>query len=294
VAGAQNNMFRASVAKREQVKIMVGLTGPSGSGKTLSALYLAYGITGDWSKIAVVDTENDSALYYAGERTGPWHHIPFSADMPQGYHPDNWQKAIDAAEAMPIDVLILDSISHEWEGKGGCLELVDALGGKSKFTDGWKRVTPMHRAFIDRMRHCRPHVIATMRSKTDYVVEQNDKGKSAPKKVGTKATQREGTDYEFGLIFDIEISHYATSSKDRTGLFAPRHPFLISSDTGRELLEWANSGEARRGRDRPRRRTRERRRREGRCDAGFRRRDRRRHRRRRDAGGDRGHGRHGL
>lgn len=234
--------FTKSVARREQVKLMIGLTGPSGAGKTFSALQMAYGITGDWKKIAVADTENKSSLYYAGEQTGDWQHIPFPPTMPQGYHPHNWCQLIRFAERDPsIEVLILDSISHEWEGAGGCLDLVDRI---AKGFAGWKAVTPLHNDFIDTMRHSRLHIIATMRSKTDYVVEQNDRGKQAPRKVGLKSSQREGTDYEFGIIFDIEISHLATASKDRTGLYAARGPFMITPETGRELLRWANSGEA--------------------------------------------------
>jgi hypothetical protein len=232
--------FTKQVAARERVKLMLGLTGPSGSGKTYSALQLAYGITGDWSKITLADTENKSALYYAGDKTGPWEHVDFSPDRPGAYSPVNFISLIEWAEKDPkTEVLIIDSISHEWEGAGGCLELVEAKG--TGFA-GWKAVTPLHRRFIDTMRNSRLHIIATMRSKTDYVVETNDRGKSAPKKVGTKSTQREGTDYEFGLIFDVEMSHYATASKDRTGLFANRGPFKISKETGAELLQWANSG----------------------------------------------------
>lgn len=237
-------MFKASVAEKEKLKIMLGLSGPSGSGKTYSALQLAHGITGSWSRIAFADTENGSALYYAGDRTGPWQHIPFSSTMKNGYSPENWVKLIDYAESLDIDALILDSISHEWEGTNGCLELVDSLAGKSAFSNGWKIVTPLHRAFIDKMRHSRLHIVATMRSKQDYVVETNANGKAVPRKVGTKSIQREGSDYEFGLIFDIDMGHFATSSKDRTGLFAGRTPFKIDADTGRELLTWANSGVA--------------------------------------------------
>lgn len=232
-------MFTKTTATREKVKLLVGLTGPSGSGKTYSALQLAKGIAGEWSKIALADTENRSALYYAG--LGPWQHVEFSPNLDGGYHPHNWIKLIDFIEKdETIDVLILDSISHEWEGRGGCLEIIDKI---NKGFSGWKQVTPMHGAFIDRMRHSRLHIIATMRSKTDYVVEQNDKGKPAPKKVGLKSSQREGIDYEFGLIFDVEMNHYATSAKDRTGIFAERGPFQISETLGAELLNWTKTAD---------------------------------------------------
>lgn len=234
-------MFNLKVAQRKKVKLMIALSGASGSGKTYSALQIAKGVCGDWSKVAVCDTENGSALYYAGDKTGDWSHLDFSAKMEGGYHPTNWIKMIEHVEKIPaIEVLILDSITHEWEGSGGCLESAEN-GSKNGFV-GWKNVTPWHRAFIDKMRSSRLHIIATMRSKQDYVIEQNEKGKSQPRKVGTKSVQREGTDYEFGLILDIDMNHLASASKDRTGLFAVKPPFKISVKTGEELAEWANTG----------------------------------------------------
>lgn len=235
-------MFKKSVASKEQVKLMLALTGPSGSGKTLSALKLAIGLTnGDWSKITLADTENRSSLYYAGEKTGAWEFIDFASTIPGAYHPHNWVKLIEYVESDPkTEVLILDSISHEWDALGGALDLNQKFGGK--FSD-WAKVNPIHNAFIDKMRQSRLHIIATMRSKQDYVVELNDKGKSAPRKVGTRSVQREGTDYEFGVMFDIEMNHYANSSKDRTGLFAPRGSFIITPETGQELLAWCKEGD---------------------------------------------------
>lgn len=234
------SLFQKSTATREKVKLMVGFAGPSGSGKTWSTLQVAYGITGDWRKITVIDTENKSALYYADRKEfGPFEHIPFEPTIQGGYDPRNYIKAIEFAESDPnCEVIIIDSISHEWEGVGGCLDIVDRIG---KGFSGWKNVTPLHAAFIDKMRHSRCHILATMRTKTDYAVEQVN-GKTTPKKVGLKANTRDGTDYEFGVVFDIEISHYATASKDRTGLFMGRGPTVLSADAGRQLLAWANSG----------------------------------------------------
>lgn len=234
-------MFKKSVAVRDNVKLKIGLAGPSGSGKTYSALQLAYGMTGDWSKVALADTENKSGKYYA--HLGPWQHIPFDPEEfpQQTYHPDNWVKLIKFVEQDPtIDVLVLDSISHEWEGKGGCLDVIDGL---NKGFAGWKVVTPLHNRFMDALRNSRLHIIATMRTKQDYVVETNDRGKATPKKVGLKTNQREGTDYEFGVVFDIEINHHASSSKDRTGLFAERREFKLTPAIGKELMDWANGGQ---------------------------------------------------
>jgi hypothetical protein len=231
-------MFKKSVAKRENVKLKIGLSGPSGAGKTYSALQLAYGITGDWSKVAVADTENKSALYYAD--LGPWHHIPFNPDeIEDGYHPLNWVKLIDwMASDRETEVLVLDSISHEWEGRGGCLEILEKI---NKGVSGWKTVTPLHNKFMDALRLSDIHIIACMRSKQEYAMEQNEKGKVAPKKLGMKSIQREGADYEFGVVFDIDMNHFAKASKDRTGVFMPRGEFQINQTAGRELVHWATS-----------------------------------------------------
>jgi hypothetical protein len=241
-------MFKKSIAARENVRLKIGMTGPSGAGKTYSALQLAYGIAGDWKRIAVADTENGSALYYANisGTQDRWAHIPFDPDVVQeGYHPKNWVKLLKFAEQDGgIDVLILDSISHEWEGKGGCLELVDSIAGSGNRFSPWKTVTPLHTAFLDAIRLSPLHVIATMRSKQDYVLEQNEKGKMAPKKVGLKSVAREGTDYEFGIVFDIAMNHHATCGKDRTGLLMPRGEFKITPAVGQELVKWASEADA--------------------------------------------------
>lgn len=238
-------VFQVAVAKRQSVKLKIGLQGPSGSGKTLSALHLAHGIAGgDMSRVAVLDTENSSALYYADKpEVGiGWGHIPFSPP----YAPEKYVEAIRYAESLPIDVLVIDSMSHEWDGKGGCLEIhqefcKSSRGGNS-FT-AWAQVTPKHNAFVDCIRESRLHIIGTTRAKQDYVLEENDKGRQIPKKVGLKGIQREGFDYELGIMFDVNMSHYAQTSKDRTGLFMPRDPFIITREHGKELIDWASSGE---------------------------------------------------
>jgi hypothetical protein len=139
-----------------------------------------------------------------------------------------------------MEVAVIDSASHEWEGKGGCLEINEQLGGR--FQD-WAKVTPRHRAFIDKILHSDIHVISTTRKKTDFAMESTSNGKVAPKKVGLKDVQRDGWEYELTTVFDLETpSHLAKASKDRTGLFMARPHFIITEDTGREFLEWSREG----------------------------------------------------
>ncbi len=218
-------------SERKKAKIKMALQGSSGSGKTYSSLLLAQGITNkDFSKIAIIDTENGSADLYA--HLGDYNVLALQPP----YTPEKYIEAIELCEKEGMEVIIIDSISHAWDE---LLDFHSKLVGNS-FTN-WAKVTPRQKAFTDKILQCKAHVIATMRTKQDYVLNQKD-GKYVPEKVGLKAVQRDGLDYEFTLVFDIDIKHFAVSSKDRTGLFMGRPEFIINSGTGRRILEWCNSG----------------------------------------------------
>ena len=172
-------------AKREQVKLRLGLSGASGFGKTYSALLLAYGITGDWSQIAVIDTENNSASLYAN--LGEYNVLPLTAP----FSPERYIEAIKTCEDAGMDVIIIDSITHEWDGKGGCLEIVDSLGGRYQ---DWSKVTPRHSAFIQSIMQSKCHMITCVRRKQDYDMVKGDNGRLPVPKVGTKEVTRDGFD----------------------------------------------------------------------------------------------------
>lgn len=228
-------------ASRARVPLKIGISGPAGYGKTGSALLLAYGMTGDWDKIAVIDTENGSASLYAGSKIGGVRIPEFDViELAPDYTPERYIEAIAALEqAGKYEVIIIDSATHEWDGKGGCLEIVDSLGGKYQ---DWARVTPRHRRFIDRILQTPAHFIVTMRTKQDYAVETDGK-KTKVTKLGMKEVQREGTEYELTINFNVtNDKHLAKASKDRTGLFMDRPEFVITPETGRELIEWNKLG----------------------------------------------------
>jgi hypothetical protein len=228
-------------ASRARVPLKIGMSGPSGYGKTGSALLLAYGMTGDWDKIAVIDTENGSAALYAGSTIGGVKIPEFDTiELEAPFTPERYVSAIAALEATgKYEVIIVDSATHEWDGKGGCLEIVDSLGGKYQ---DWAKVTPRHRRFIDTILHTPCHFIVTMRTKQDYAVETDGK-KTKVTKLGMKEVQREGTEYELTLNFNLtNDKHLAKASKDRTGLFMDRPEFVISVETGKELIEWNKLG----------------------------------------------------
>jgi hypothetical protein len=221
-------------ATRKQVKLKVGFSGASGFGKTYSALLMAYGVTGDWSKIAVIDTENGSADLYAD--LGGYNTLTLSPP----FTPERYIEAINMCEKANVEVIIIDSITHEWDGEGGCLDLQEKLGGRYQ---DWAKITPRHKAFINAILQSPCHVFTTVRRKQDYEMNKDDKGKTSVQKVGTKEITREGFEYEITLNFEFtNDNHLVKASKDRTGLFMNKPEFVITPETGKKLMEWANSG----------------------------------------------------
>lgn len=221
-------------SERRQVKLRLGISGASGFGKTKSALLLAYGMTGDWSKIAVIDTENSSASLYS--ELGNFNVL----DLSPPYSPERYIEAITVCERARITVVIIDSITHEWNGSGGCLDIHEKLGGR--FQD-WAIVTPRHQAFIDKILQSECHIITTTRRKIEYDIDRDASGKLKIQKLGTKEITKEGYEYELTVNFElINENHLVRASKDRTGLFMNKPEFIINSTTGKKILEWCNSG----------------------------------------------------
>ncbi|MCH4551989.1 AAA family ATPase [Aestuariibaculum lutulentum] len=219
--------------QRHNVKLRLGISGASGFGKTYSALKLAYGITNDWSKIAVIDTENASASLYSD--MGNFNVL----NLFPSYSPERYIEAIDTCEKANMEVIIIDSITHEWQGEGGCLQIHEQLGGR--FQD-WASVKPRHQKFIDKILQSKCHIITTTRRKVDYSLDVGSNGKSKVVKHGTKEITSEGFEYELSVNFElINENHFCKVSKDRTNLF--RGPeFVINSDVGKRLKDWCNQG----------------------------------------------------
>jgi hypothetical protein len=221
-------------AERHQVKLRIGLSGPSGFGKTYSALLLAYGITNDWNKIAIIDTENKSASLYS--HLGEFNVL----SLEEPYSPERYLKAIKLCEESDIELIIIDSISQEWQGKGGCLEIHEQLGGTFQM---WSKITPRHNAFIDAIVQSKCHIITTTRRKVDYSLDQDSNGKTKVMKLGMKEITREGFEYELTVNFELlNDKHLVSASKDRTGLFMGKPEFIINSATGRKLINWCCQG----------------------------------------------------
>lgn len=216
-------------SQRKQAKIKMALQGSAGAGKTMSALLLAKGLTNNnLQKVAVIDTENGSADLYS--HIGNYNVLTLQPP----FSPEQYIKAIDVCVAEGMEVIIIDSISHCWDF---LLDYHSKLAGNS-FTN-WNKVTPRQKAFVDKILQSPVHIISTMRTKQDYVLNQKN-GKFVPEKVGLKAIQRDGVEYEFTIVFDIDSKHFARSSKDRTNLFSGRPEFMINSATGKRILDWCN------------------------------------------------------
>tara|TARA_B100001146_G_scaffold225178_2_gene247302 strand:+ start:22720 stop:23613 length:894 start_codon:yes stop_codon:yes gene_type:complete len=226
--------MKLNKAQRAQVKLRLGLSGASGFGKSYSALLLAFGITNDWSKIAVIDTENSSANLYA--HLGSFNVL----SLCEPYSPERYTEAIRTCENSNMEVIIIDSITHEWSGEGGCLNIHEKLGGR--FQD-WAKVSPRHQGFIDAILKSPCHIITTVRRKVDYTMDTDINGRAKVTKLGFKEITREGFEYELSVNFElINDKHLAKASKDRTGLFMDKPEFVINKATGKKLIAWCNEG----------------------------------------------------
>lgn len=231
--------FTFAPAKREQAKARIALAGPSGSGKTYTALSLAT-VLGD--RVAVIDTEHGSASKYAAVNGDDG--FAFDALNLDNFDPRHLVQALAAATQAGYPVVVVDSLSHFWSGVGGMLEQADNAAkryGGNTFA-GWKDARPMERQLIEAMLAYPGHVIVTMRSKTEYVIEENDRGRKTPRKVGMKPEQRDGIEYEFDIVGDLDVENTLIITKTRCSQLAG----AVIRQPGKELAEtilgWLSGG----------------------------------------------------
>jgi GTPase SAR1 family protein len=233
-----NNEFSPRKAEKKRVKLKMAVQGPSGSGKTWGALALAKNLWPE-AKICVIDTENESASLYADKFT--FDTIPLGPPFTTA----RYVECIDASVKAGYDVLIIDTITAQWDGAGGILRRKEALERANPNANGyalWLRFTPEHEAFKQIILQSPLHVICTMRSKQEYALQPDEKGKLKPVKLGLAPIQRDQLDYEFTLVFDVNLSHNAAVSKDRTGLFDEQGVNLADPKTADAIRGWLESG----------------------------------------------------
>jgi hypothetical protein len=231
--------FQFTKATKQQRKARIALIGPSGSGKTYSALAIAQGMG---SNIAVIDTENHSSTLYADT-------FDFSVLSLDTFSPETYVAAIRAAEKAGFDVLIIDSLSHGWIGKDGALAQVDKAAARSRSGNtfaAWREVTPKHNELVDTMIRCNCHLIVTMRAKTEYVIEQVERGGktvSTPRKIGLAPVQRDGMEYEFDLVADMDLDNNLIVSKTRFPFLAAEVVNKPGAELGKRIVGWLMAGE---------------------------------------------------
>lgn len=225
-------------ATKSQAKLRLAFVGPSGSGKTYSALRVARSIVGPTGKIAVIDTERGSASKYAGI-------FDFDVCEPESFSPESYVKLIHEAEN-DYDALIIDSLTHAWSGKDGALEQVDKAAARSRANGNsfaaWREVTPMHNALVDAMLACRCHLFVTMRVKSEYVIEENSQGKKVPRKIGLAPIQRDGLEYEFDVVGDMDQDNVLVVSKTRCPELKRAVVKEPGEDFAKVLKDWLTDG----------------------------------------------------
>ena len=187
----------------------------------------------------MVDTENESGSLYVGNHVGGTtvgEYLTINLEAP--YSAARYLEAIDLAEQNGVEYLIIDSLSHAWTGEGGLLDVQGNVAKRSgnSYT-AWREVTPLHNKLVDRILQCPMHVAVTLRTKTEYVIEDNGNGKKTPRKIGMAPVFRDGVEYEFTVFFELDQSHAAAATKDRTGLFDGQY-FLIAPETGAQIQYW--------------------------------------------------------
>lgn len=234
--------FQVKKATREKIYVKIALMAPSGGGKTYGSLRLSKGMaeeiereTGKKAKILMANTESKRGYYYANE----FDYDIVDIDPP--HNPEKYVELIEFAVKEGYDILIIDSSSHEWEGKGGCLELQQQAGGTYQ---SWAKVTPRHNKFINAIADSPIHIIATMRGKDQYEMNKDERGKTSVQKLGVGARQRDGFEYEFSCTFLIDQkTNTAEVQKDNTHIFDSEGPTVLSESHGVKIMQWANSGE---------------------------------------------------
>ena len=239
--------FNFTKAKRERAKLKVCLTGASGGGKTLSSLYLAYGMTGDWGKIAVIDSERGRALMYANRSdlgTGEFLHC----DLEPPYTVDRYIEAMREAEKLVGEdgVIIIDSGSHAWKGTGGVLDAKEQIAqqrGKTDFS-AWNDAGKIQNKFIDTIMDLNCDTIVTLRSKVSYTQEVDpETGKTRVRKLGLEPEQKNDFEYEMTLVMDVDKdTHNVSIIKDNTFLDAEGFYGRVTPELGKRLRAWMAEG----------------------------------------------------
>ena len=234
-----------TIATRNNAKARIAMIGVTGSGKTLGALYTAFGLAGDWGKVALIDTERERARFYANRsdlETGEFLYAPLGPP----YSAERYKEYVGEAAGLvgPDGCVIVDSFSHAWNNEGGVLEQKEKIAssgrpGMNSYT-AWNEAGKIQNSLVNSILSADCHIVVTMRSKMDYMLDEDEKGKMKPQKVGLAPIQRDDTEYEFDIIFDIDRSHKAHITKNTS--FLEAYGERITPALGISLRNWLDDG----------------------------------------------------
>lgn len=222
-------------ATKKAAKLRLALIGPAGAGKSYTALRIAEGLGGP---IAAIDTERGSLSKYS-------HVTDFDVLELDTFSVEKYINAIHDAEAAGYNVLIIDSLSHAWAGKDGILEFVDKRKTQNRGNDFgvWRDATPLQNSLVDAILTSKCHIICTMRSKMEYVIERDEKtGKNVPRKVGLQPVQRDQIEFELDVVGDLDQDHKFVVTKSRIDFLADAVILKPGPEVGKQLLDWLNDG----------------------------------------------------
>jgi hypothetical protein len=217
--------FRKAV--KYDAKLRFAACGPSGSGKTYTLLQIASELGGP---IALIDTEHGSGSKYADI-------FEFDVLELDSYDPLRLIELIDKAAELQYRVLCIDSLSHFWVGKDGELDKVDRAARRMQTPNSfaaWKQITPIHNALIDKIISAPLHILVSMRSKTEWILDRDDRiGKTVPRKVGLAPVMRDGIEYEFDVCGEMDQDNTLQVTKSR----CPKLSGGVFPKPGKELAE---------------------------------------------------------
>jgi hypothetical protein len=229
--------FTPRKAVRTGQRARVAFAGPSGSGKTWTALEAAKTLA-EGGPILVLDTERGSASLYSD-------FFDFEViEWEPPYDPRELSDVIDEHDEQ-YAVIVVDSLTHFWEGEGGTRDIVDAAAARARGNSyaGWKEGTPAQNDMIAGILQARCHVVCTMRSKTEYVLEERN-GRQVPRKIGMAPIQRAGLEYEFTVTADLDYEHTLLVDKTRCHALAGRMFKLGHTvEFAETLRDWLGSAE---------------------------------------------------
>lgn len=242
-------VFTKATQTKSKGRILI--RGPAKAGKSWSGMSILRGIVGPKGRIAAACTEHGGLVKTCAS------YFDFDVHQIEFGDPRFFIDMIEAAENANYDGLFIDGISAEWDGRGGALELVDSLTAgsqsRSSYSEGWKQVTPLHNAFIQKVLCSKIHIVATVRDKMKYRLAQNERGKMAPVKIGLRPIQRDQTPYEFDILCRVNEAHTFIIEGGRLRAMEGREveaePDAYPPDTklirlGEEIGQWLDSGVA--------------------------------------------------